>query len=323
MKEEDVMTQAGAGGILAAWHEVAGLVTAPEAALPWLDRFYEPAELALLRALGEDGLCESDALEAVPELAGDGLQRARRRKVVAVGDDDRLRPASFADRFESWMVFEGWRDLPAQVRPALVEAHQETYLAMVREAIDELRAGRPPRDLTGNDCFVLLAEAEAILRAAERVFVRPCYCRRASGGCGTPVDVCLWIDDDEGGAGWEISRERGLELLHEADRAGLMFTANDPAAQATWVCCCCADCCEPILAAERLGVGDVWPRRRYLAAVDPERCSGCGTCLERCPFEALVVLGDEGVPRVDDETCRGCGVCATGCPETAIGMAPR
>ena len=40
------------------------------------------------------------------------------------------------------------------------------------------------------------------------------------------------------------------------------------------------------------------------------RCAACGTCVERCPMDA-VTLGDEGVSVVDESRCIGCG-CATG-----------
>ena len=174
---------------------------------------------------------------------------------------------------------------------------------------------------------MLLREAEAIVGAAGRLFVRPCSCRRIHDhdGCGKPVDVCIWIDEDDRGAGWEISRERALEILHDADDAGLMFTANTPeAAKATWICCCCSDCCAPILAAEKLGVSHAWPLRRYVASVDDDTCSRCGTCVERCPFDAWTLdeVGGATAPRLSAADCRGCGVCETGCPEGAITMAP-
>ena len=52
---------------------------------------------------------------------------------------------------------------------------------------------------------------------------------------------------------------------------------------------------------------------------DPDRCTTCETCIERCPPEALT-LGDEDVPVVNFDLCFGCAVCATGCEDEAISM---
>jgi Pyruvate/2-oxoacid:ferredoxin oxidoreductase delta subunit len=48
-------------------------------------------------------------------------------------------------------------------------------------------------------------------------------------------------------------------------------------------------------------------------------CTACGTCLDRCPPEALT-MGDNDVPEVNLDRCFGCAVCATGCPTEAIAM---
>lgn len=85
------------------------------------------------------------------------------------------------------------------------------------------------------------------------------------------------------------------------------------------VCNCCTDCCFPHLAAERLGVAAVWPRRRHRAVVAAAACTLCGRCVKRCPFGALS-LGDE--LKAHSGLCRGCGLCATGCPEGALAMEP-
>jgi MinD superfamily P-loop ATPase len=49
------------------------------------------------------------------------------------------------------------------------------------------------------------------------------------------------------------------------------------------------------------------------AVIDPERCTGCGTCREVCRFEAV---SEEFV--IDPIACEGCGVCVHFCPEQAI-----
>jgi ferredoxin len=50
--------------------------------------------------------------------------------------------------------------------------------------------------------------------------------------------------------------------------------------------------------------------------VDLEKCTGCGTCEEGCPVEAIKVESDKAV--VDAETCIDCGTCIDECPEKAV-----
>ena len=89
------------------------------------------------------------------------------------------------------------------------------------------------------------------------------------GHCRKPLNVCLRFDNDRG-LGWEISRERALEVLHEADRVGLMHTdyVGRSAGDLHAICNCCTDCCFPHLATTRLGTESVWPRRRHVAGID-------------------------------------------------------
>ena len=48
---------------------------------------------------------------------------------------------------------------------------------------------------------------------------------------------------------------------------------------------------------------------------DEEKCTACGTCREKCRFEAI---GED--LEIDLLACEGCGVCAWFCPEEAIRM---
>ena len=306
---------------------VAAIVAAPDFVHPYLGSFYEPGDLALLEALGGSERAVAGLLAECRGTTMDDLRRAHRRAVVTLsGDAASATAASFSDRFEAWSVFEGWMDLPSAVRERLSAWDLDKFVEEIRERVAKIAAGRKPKEGTGNDTFILLDEAEAIMRGAKRVFVRPCSCRRIMQGCDKPVDVCLWIDQDERDEGWEISRERGIEILRKADTAGLMRTANDAdSAAATWICCCCPDCCYPLLASERLGATDVYPARRYLAVLDDAACTRCGICVRRCPFGAwsLEGKGEDGTLRLEATECRGCGVCATGCPESAIAMVKR
>jgi heterodisulfide reductase subunit A len=54
-----------------------------------------------------------------------------------------------------------------------------------------------------------------------------------------------------------------------------------------------------------------------VSSVDEEICSGCGTCVTICPFNALS-KDEGGIARVTEVLCKGCGTCSASCPEKAI-----
>lgn len=54
------------------------------------------------------------------------------------------------------------------------------------------------------------------------------------------------------------------------------------------------------------------------AFIDPEKCLGCGLCLERCRFDAIDYKS--GKCAVNEYSCEGCGVCQYICPQGAVTM---
>lgn len=72
------------------------------------------------------------------------------------------------------------------------------------------------------------------------------------------------------------------------------------------------------IAASSLGL---LPVPRFLRAhVNPTACSGCGACIEVCPFKAcqLYKEGDAYISKVNPMKCKGCGSCVAVCPNGAI-----
>lgn len=57
--------------------------------------------------------------------------------------------------------------------------------------------------------------------------------------------------------------------------------------------------------------------------VDPERCRGCGRCVDICPFDAMQLTPNEHgffTAHVIRHNCVGCGGCVGRCPVTALDM---
>ena len=293
------------------WRAAADVVGAPGLVTPWLDRFYDADDVALLLAAA------NGSLEGVAEAR---LERAVRRAVLDLDADGAHLPADFHARLEIWAMFEGWKDVPLAVRRQLADWDVDTYAERIRADVEAVRDGRSGDSYEARYTYLLLDEAKAVVSAQERIYLWPCDCRSIVGACRKQTHVCLRFENDRG-LGWEISRERAFEILLQADRAGLMHTADlheDPAAS-TAICNCCTDCCYPHLAAGRLGTEDVWPVRRHLAHIEMTLCKSCGRCGLRCPFEAIA-CNSSGRPTLDPARCRGCGLCATACSADAIDL---
>lgn len=54
------------------------------------------------------------------------------------------------------------------------------------------------------------------------------------------------------------------------------------------------------------------------AVVDAEKCTGCESCVDSCPLDAIEMQDDLAV--VDTDTCGDCGACVDACPVEAITM---
>jgi len=54
-----------------------------------------------------------------------------------------------------------------------------------------------------------------------------------------------------------------------------------------------------------------------IAAVDEDICTGCGICVEVCPYEARTLNEKKHIAEVNDALCAGCGACIAACPSNA------
>jgi heterodisulfide reductase subunit A len=49
------------------------------------------------------------------------------------------------------------------------------------------------------------------------------------------------------------------------------------------------------------------------ASVNKVRCSGCGVCVQLCPYKAIDLDPELGIAVINPALCKGCGVCVSSC----------
>ena len=293
--------------------------------IPWLHRFFEPQEIELVLDLTRQegtGLRDREFLD-----------RCYRRGIISYRDDGSMQPADFHIRYDIWALFEGWQDVPKEIRVKLNQWELESYVALKGTPIKKsLKTGqRDPAQVWSE--FALMDEALALIDRVPHIYLWPCNCRAMMKGCRKAELVCLRFSNDRN-LGWEISRSRAKEILQEAHKKGLMQNVGlsilPDGSIDGGICNCCSDCCYDQQLAEKLDIASNWPLNRYVASHAMDLCSACGRCTKRCPFQAFTMTGkktDQDQPRAadihyDPSLCRGCGLCASSCPESAIEMKP-
>ena len=186
---------------------------------------------------------------------------------------------------------------------------------------------------TGEEFVLPSQTVEDIIAKFDDIAVGHCFCRQRRNLLGepcrtqAPVVNCFSFGKSARhtvaqGFAKAVTRDEALAILKEAEAAGLIHKAFHPgareSAEETSICNCCKDCCDTL----RLWRDGTLPRVNstyHLAVIDHGACTGCGTCVDWCPTDAIA-LDEEGQAQRDESACLGCGVCARFCPEEAISL---
>lgn len=168
--------------------------------------------------------------------------------------------------------------------------------------------------------------AEVLVRAHDRLAVAPCICRKerhlAGEGCDRPLETCLVMGTAasyyvQTGKGRPIDQAEAMAILAQCEREALVLQPGN-ARDAANICACCGCCCGVLRNIKRYPRPAAMVGSAFLAALNAETCSGCGTCETRCQMQAIH-LGD-GRAVLDEDCCIGCGLCVTTCPTQSLSL---
>jgi len=159
------------------------------------------------------------------------------------------------------------------------------------------------------------AKVNCICRQSKDLKNKPCQVTDRREVCMTTGDMArLYIDQ---GYGCEITKEEALHYLKKNEEEGLIFQLSN-SQEMIFVCSCCTCCCEGLVWLKSIPNPADYTSSNYQAVIDEELCSGCGTCVNRCQLEAIILEGDYSV--IEQKRCIGCGNCLIVCPEEAISL---
>ncbi|HUW18518.1 MAG TPA: 4Fe-4S binding protein [Sedimentisphaerales bacterium] len=120
-----------------------------------------------------------------------------------------------------------------------------------------------------------------------------------------------------------LGKEDAISALREHEKEGLchsVWTFRSPFIGG--VCNCDRADCLAMRCTVTQGI-PVMFRAEYVAAVDPDQCSGCRQCMRVCQFGAISYSASNKKTVIDQRRCYGCGICRSVCPKAAIGLKER
>lgn len=165
-----------------------------------------------------------------------------------------------------------------------------------------------------------------LIKDKDFISVQQCICRKEQGllgkECSYPQEVCIGFGDFaryyvDNGMGRRIDLEETLKILDLAEQAGLVLSPTN-AQSVDAICCCCSCCCPGLKFAKMLDRPADMVKSYYGSKINPELCTACEVCIERCPMDAIKLKGD--VSEIMEGRCIGCGVCIPTCPVEAISL---
>jgi NAD-dependent dihydropyrimidine dehydrogenase PreA subunit len=220
------------------------------------------------------------------------------------------------------------------------EMWNEYFEAVADESEDAERLRKQlDRFIRGNEpCQVLpLKDCLKMLEIVQPVASMSCLCRKymraaderspseyTCGGLGVGMLKWeRWPERYRGGVHF-MSEEESKEWITKLDEKGMMHcvmvygTSYGDRLFVGGLCNCDYPDCFELRHRLDYHIDHHLLKAHYVAMIDFNLCTGCGTCAQRCQFGALKMEASRDKANIDLFRCFGCGLCETGCPVGAI-----
>jgi Pyruvate/2-oxoacid:ferredoxin oxidoreductase delta subunit len=189
---------------------------------------------------------------------------------------------------------------------------------------------------------VPIEDVEQIFTMTNSIVRLPCICRHVTSGeekryCYsvsmgpnggklfeiiTGLDTSFFAGPNPKGVE-HLSKDDALDSIREHEREGLchsIWTFITPFIGA--ICNCDRPDCLAMQATVTRQIPMMY-RAEYVAAMEPEGCTGCRSCMQMCQFGAISYSAGSKKVSIDQTRCYGCGICRTACTENALKLTPR
>jgi ferredoxin len=213
---------------------------------------------------------------------------------------------------------------PNQTKATWSDAYHGKPLPL-NEATKLIRLDRPVNTALPETVLPYTRAREIILDNPEKIVLLDCPCRAGMKNPCTPTDVCILIGEPFATFMLEhhpdktraITADEAVSVVKAEQARGHVSHAffKDVALGRFYAICNCCSCCCGAMKAHAMGI-PMLCSSGYLAQVDQDLCTKCGTCARKCQFKAIGFDKDGAFVRED--RCMGCGVCTLSCPKDAI-----
>jgi len=165
-------------------------------------------------------------------------------------------------------------------------------------------------------------DVQRMVEEADTIAVTNCSCRVIHGVTDVPLEVCMQMNKAadyalDRGTGRELTKREAVDMLKMCEEEGLVHCVENKYGLGHVICNCDRDACGN-WGHDRAYVKKFTAPSRFKASVDPDLCTACETCAERCFFDAVAMTGPDDTAVIDAEKCMGCGICVPTCPGDAI-----